>query len=382
MPKLSVLFPHYNHGQYVRKSIPEILNQSFTDFELIIVDDASREEDFQILKKVAEGDSRIKLFRRSQNGGVDQAMMQVYAEARGEYVYFASADDGMEKSFFEDAIRLLDQNQDRGAFASNPSYYKCEGDYWYKTYYLNIDKQEAWTPEQFIENLNSNCVSGATFLFRKKALDSLHQFRDKRLGYLSDLFTSMVVAFSFGICVSPKDYIYIRDADDSMHFRDHQNQSKNELIAEAFCELLGSEHYQSLRPFFEVSGTIVPFILQVDIIRLQQEKRIASEMISLIGSSARYFESKRNEMRQKKSLLKQQGDLHFLNQEWNLALNLYQKVNEITIQDIGAELQRVICMLKLNRQEEYANAKKRVQYIYRDNPEGLIKAEEFLQLNS
>ena len=65
-PKISVLMSVYNGSRYLKESVDSILNQSFTDFELIIIDDCSTDNTWEILTKYAAQDQRIRLFKNQK----------------------------------------------------------------------------------------------------------------------------------------------------------------------------------------------------------------------------------------------------------------------------------------------------------------------------
>jgi glycosyltransferase involved in cell wall biosynthesis len=67
MPKVSVLMPAYNAAQYIGEAIQSILDQSFTDFEFIIIDDCSTDNTWEIIQQYASIDSRIMVSRNKQN---------------------------------------------------------------------------------------------------------------------------------------------------------------------------------------------------------------------------------------------------------------------------------------------------------------------------
>lgn len=98
-PKLSVIVPVYNVEGYLIDCIKSILNQSFQDFELILVNDGSTDNSLQICKLYQEVDKRIKVFDKS-NGGVSTARNRGIKEATGEWVYFVDADDTLCEGLF------------------------------------------------------------------------------------------------------------------------------------------------------------------------------------------------------------------------------------------------------------------------------------------
>lgn len=91
-PKLSIVIPVYNVENYLENCINSILNQSFKDFELILVNDGSTDNSLCICNKFKKLDERIKLFDKS-NGGVSSARNVGLEHATGEWIYFVDADD-------------------------------------------------------------------------------------------------------------------------------------------------------------------------------------------------------------------------------------------------------------------------------------------------
>lgn len=98
--KLSVIIPIYNAEKYLKKSIESVLNQSFKDFELILVDDGSKDESGSICDAYAEGNSRIKVIHKA-NGGSVSARKEGLLIARGEYVSYVDSDDWLDANMYE-----------------------------------------------------------------------------------------------------------------------------------------------------------------------------------------------------------------------------------------------------------------------------------------
>jgi len=114
MPKVSVILTSFNHGKYIREAIDSVLNQSFTDFELIIWDDASTDDSWSVIKSYS--DRRIKAFRNEENRrpifGVNKAISEV---ASGEYIAMHHSDDAWALDKLEKQVVFLDENTDIGA---------------------------------------------------------------------------------------------------------------------------------------------------------------------------------------------------------------------------------------------------------------------------
>ena len=90
--KISIIVPVYNTEPYLPRCIDSILSQSFTDFELLLVDDGSTDGSGKICDAYAEKDSRIRVFHK-ENGGVSSARNLGLDEAKGDWVYFVDSDD-------------------------------------------------------------------------------------------------------------------------------------------------------------------------------------------------------------------------------------------------------------------------------------------------
>lgn len=91
-PKISVIVPVYKVEQYLPRCIDSILAQTFTDFELLLIDDGSPDNSGHICDEYAEKDSRIRVFHK-ENGGVSSARNVGIAKAEGEWISFVDADD-------------------------------------------------------------------------------------------------------------------------------------------------------------------------------------------------------------------------------------------------------------------------------------------------
>ena len=99
MPKLSVIVPVYNTEKYLRECVDSILAQTFTDFELILVDDGSTDGSGAICDEYAAKDPRIQVIHQ-QNGGATVARRSGVRIARGEYVTFVDSDDWIDKDMY------------------------------------------------------------------------------------------------------------------------------------------------------------------------------------------------------------------------------------------------------------------------------------------
>lgn len=108
MPKLSVIVPVYNVEAYLARCVDSILAQSFADFELILVNDGTRDGSVSIMEEYARRDGRVRLVHK-QNGGLSSARNAGLDVAGGEYVIFIDSDDWIAPELFADAVRAAEK---------------------------------------------------------------------------------------------------------------------------------------------------------------------------------------------------------------------------------------------------------------------------------
>lgn len=93
IPKVSVIMSVYNSQQYLKESVESILSQNLKNFEFLIMDDASSDSSFEILKNYAKKDRRIKLFRNNKNLGLTRSLNILLSNAKGINIARMDADD-------------------------------------------------------------------------------------------------------------------------------------------------------------------------------------------------------------------------------------------------------------------------------------------------
>lgn len=99
-PEISIIVPVYNVEKYLKRCIDSILNQSFTDFELILVDDGSTDNSGKIIDEYAVKDERIKVIHK-ENGGQGSARNRGLDIAKGNYIGFVDSDDWIHKDMYK-----------------------------------------------------------------------------------------------------------------------------------------------------------------------------------------------------------------------------------------------------------------------------------------
>jgi len=106
MPVISVIVPVYKAEAFLRKCTDSVLNQTFRDLELLLIDDGSPDQSGALCDAIAQEDDRVRVFHKP-NGGVSSARNLGMQEAKGTYIAFADSDDWMEPTMLETLYQAL-----------------------------------------------------------------------------------------------------------------------------------------------------------------------------------------------------------------------------------------------------------------------------------
>ena len=111
-PRVSMVMPVHNGARWLAEAIASVLAQDFVDFELILVDDASRDESPAIMSDAAERDPRVRLLRLDTNVGLPAALNHGFAAARGELHSWTSDDNLLRPEMLGRLVATLDAHGD------------------------------------------------------------------------------------------------------------------------------------------------------------------------------------------------------------------------------------------------------------------------------
>lgn len=111
-PLVSVLIATYNGQRTIEVALENICNSTYRNLEIVILDDCSTDETYQICQKKAEKDSRISLNRNHTNLGINETYNQLFGLSRGKYIVWNDQDDKRDKTFIEKAVKYLELEND------------------------------------------------------------------------------------------------------------------------------------------------------------------------------------------------------------------------------------------------------------------------------
>lgn len=118
---VSVLVTSYNYEKYIKDAINSIKNQTFEDWELIIVDDASNDRSVEIIKKELAENDRVRIVVNDENTGLGLSLEKAFKYSRGEWIAILESDDTWEPDYLAEKVKVILQNPDAGVVFNDVS---------------------------------------------------------------------------------------------------------------------------------------------------------------------------------------------------------------------------------------------------------------------
>lgn len=160
-PRVSVVMPVHNGARWLDEAIDSVLAQGFADFELILVDDASRDESPAIMAAAAARDPRVRHFRLDTNVGLPAALNHGFAQARGELHSWTSDDNLLRPQMLDRLVATLDAHPDAGVAYADFSLIDDAGN--------DLGRSRVGPVERLLHGNNI----GAAFLYRRDVTEAL-----------------------------------------------------------------------------------------------------------------------------------------------------------------------------------------------------------------
>lgn len=212
-PKVSIFLTSYNHGKYLRDSIDSALSQTFTDFELFILDDASTDDSWKIINSYS--DSRIIAYKNEQNRHGDFPGLFPQAST-GEYIAIHHSDDLWETDKLEKQVAFLDKHPEICAVFSNALLIGEEGEIYNdkSNIYYNIFNQPNRNRHEWLNLFffHGNALCHPSLLIRKIAFEHCGIYR-YGLFQLADFDMWVRLCFDYEIFVMPEKLVRFRIRD-------------------------------------------------------------------------------------------------------------------------------------------------------------------------
>jgi glycosyltransferase involved in cell wall biosynthesis len=229
MPKVSVVIPAYKAMPYLPETVASVLKQSYTDFEIVIIDDASPDNTLEWARNVA--DLRVKVISQS-NQGTPGARNTGIAHSTGEYLAFLDADDLWEETKLEKQVRTLDGNPALGLVDTWVGLIDQEGKALNKVIASDAEG-DIW---QRIICGNTICC-GSTPMVRRTCFDKVGVFdRDIRFSEDWDMWIRISRYYQFAILKEPLTFYRLHPNSKSKDCRNMEEDFRR-IIEKAFLDV-------------------------------------------------------------------------------------------------------------------------------------------------
>lgn len=284
-PLISVIMPAYNAEKYIAETIESVLNQTFKDFELIILDDASSDKTKNIVLSYAQNDDRIVYVGKQCNHGPATLRNEGISLAKGNFIALNDADDLSETTRFEKQITV---------FNNHPNVAVCGS--WILNFGDNIDSYVFEAPQDPIAIkllfLSYNCLANSSAMFRKSCVENLEYQKEFVPAEDYKLWSEVIVK---------QDFYIIQEA--LVHYRQHENnisktkadnlaisdlKIKTEMFKNIFDLNDSDFDYKKLVNFFEILANRMKlgkkeifsfFEMAQRIIKINKEKTVFPEVL-------------------------------------------------------------------------------------------------------
>ncbi|NJL09745.1 MAG: glycosyltransferase [Calothrix sp. SM1_7_51] len=206
-PKISVIIPAYNSAKTIKETINSVLSQTFTDFELIVINDGSQDETLAIVQQIT--DSRLKVFSYS-NQGANISRNLGFSHAIGEYISFLDADDIWTANKLELQLNALENNPEAAVAYSWTDYIDENGKI------IFSGRQQTFNGNVYEQLLIGNFLeNGSNPLIRKNAFIEAGKF-DEQLSAGQDWDMWLRLAAKFQFVAVPQVQILYRVSANSL----------------------------------------------------------------------------------------------------------------------------------------------------------------------
>ena len=275
-PTVTVLIASYNHEKYVADSLRSVLDQTYQDFEIVIVDDGSTDGTVPEIKKISE--PRIKQVFLSQNQGIIAAKTKGLSMASGRYIAILNSDDVFLPDKLEKQVALLDSHPEVGAVLTQAQVIDDDGGPFldHTHFYYDIFTQPNRTRQEWLHHFfyKGNCLCMPSAMIRRDCYEVIG-YPDKRLHQLPDLDLWVRMCFRYELHILQEKLTLFRvranEANASgnrpeVHVRSFYEYVKvlrHFLTIDREDELLRifPEAEKYLDPYFPLESDTIPFVI-------------------------------------------------------------------------------------------------------------------------
>ena len=175
MPFVSIVMPAYNAAKTIKQAINSVLNQTYGDFELIVVNDCSTDETESMIADFAQKDSRIVHLNNPKNSGVSYTRNRAVACAKGEWIAFLDSDDMWTSDKLEKQVALIEKEKEAVLVYTASSFITADGDPY--SYILPAEEKTDYATllKKNLVSCSSAIVKASVMKGMKMPNDAMHE---------------------------------------------------------------------------------------------------------------------------------------------------------------------------------------------------------------
>jgi len=219
---ISIIVPIYNSENYLRHCLDSIQNQTYQNFECLLINDGSLDNSADICREYVEKDSRFRYFEK-ENGGVSSARNLGIERSKGEYITFIDSDDWVDSEYLEVLYRALIEEQADIAISTYKQFNMDDNCYYVHSYQRGYERK-VFTNKELIDSLSSLDQYDNTYIFAscklvsKKLLKHIHFNHYTSYGEDMEYWYKLYLTSKAIVYENKDTYIYRTDNDSSKHF--------------------------------------------------------------------------------------------------------------------------------------------------------------------
>lgn len=278
MPLLSIIIPVYNVERYIERCVNSIINQSYQNFELIIIDDGSIDGSSKILDVLSSNDNRIQVYH-VKNGGVSRARNLGLSFSKGDFIAFVDADDIVKNEMYTEMISI--------AQTENYDMVQCNYEDLYEDGNVFQHNEIGTLAIENEDDMIIACMERVIYaniftkLFRKKTISSI--YFDESIEYAEDL------KFVVDCCEASKKIKLIELV--GYQYFQRNDSADHKKINESYLSILKVADY--FKKMYFNNNTVYPYVIKNDVL---QTKYLIDRISVQQGKMKKYLPSLRKRL--------------------------------------------------------------------------------------
>ncbi|MBJ6141842.1 glycosyltransferase [Hymenobacter sp. BT559] len=305
---VTIIIPNYNHAKYLPQRIESVLQQTYANTEVIILDDCSSDNSREIIERFAKEDKRIKVIYNEQNSGSTfKQWNKGIALAKGEYIWIAESDDYSDLFFLEKLVLKLDANSDIGLAYCDSLYVDENGKVIDRNYslYSELDV-ELWENDFTVDGLGlvkkfmsyKNIIPNASAVVFRRSIAQQVGPADEKMRLVGDwLYWASILAVSQVVFV----------AEQLNYFRQHINNVRSRTFINGIYFVELTYLLGLIQKYGEPNNYFFNKIV-ADIFRMWLQEDLENQNVPYEISVRRHYNIYKNLINLNKSVEKQAND--------------------------------------------------------------------------